>query len=48
MIGIVVNVLAVALGGLLGTVFSRHLSIRFTTELSSASAPWAWASVPFR
>ena len=34
MIGIVVNVLAVALGGLLGTVFSRHLSIRFTTELN--------------
>ena len=34
MIGIVVNVLAVALGGLLGTVFSRHLSTRFTTELN--------------
>ena len=34
MIGMVVNVLAVALGGVLGTVFSQHLSTRFTTELN--------------
>ena len=34
MIGIVVNVAAVILGGILGTVFSRRLSARFTTELN--------------
>ena len=34
MIGVIVNVLAVALGGVLGTVFSKKLSTRFTTELN--------------
>lgn len=34
MIGVIVNVLAVALGGVLGTVFSKRLSTRFTTELN--------------
>ena len=34
MIGVIVNVLAVALGGVLGTVFSKKLSSRFTTELN--------------
>ena len=34
MIGVIVNVLAVALGGVLGTVFSKQLSTRFTTELN--------------
>jgi hypothetical protein len=31
---VIVNVLAVALGGVLGTVFSKKLSTRFTTELN--------------
>ena len=34
MIGVIVNVLTVALGGVLGTVFSKKLSTRFTTELN--------------
>lgn len=34
MIGIVVNVAAVVIGGILGTVFGKHLSTRFTTELN--------------
>lgn len=34
MIGVIVNVLAVALGGVLRTVFSKKLSTRFTTELN--------------
>lgn len=34
MIGVIVNVLAVALGGVMGTVFSKKLSTRFTTELN--------------
>ena len=34
MIGVIVNGLAVALGGVLGTVFSKKLSTRFTTELN--------------
>ena len=34
MISVIVNVLAVALGGVLGTVFSKKLSTRFTTELN--------------
>ena len=34
MIGVIVNVLAVTLGGVLGTVFSKKLSTRFTTELN--------------
>ena len=34
MIGVIVNVLAVALGGVLGTVFSKKLSTRFTTEIN--------------
>ena len=34
MIGVIVNVLAVALGGVLGTVFCKKLSTRFTTELN--------------
>lgn len=34
MIGVIVNVLVVALGGVLGTVFSKKLSTRFTTELN--------------
>ena len=34
MIGIIVNVAAVVIGGILGTVFGKHLSTRFTTELN--------------
>lgn len=34
MIGILINVLAVALGGLLGTVCGSHLPTRFTTGLN--------------
>ena len=34
MIGIFVNVMAVVLGGILGTVFSKHMSTRFTAELN--------------
>lgn len=34
MIGILVNVAAVVIGGILGTVFETHLSTRFTTELN--------------
>ena len=37
MIGVIVNVLTVALGGVLGTVFSKKLSTRFTTELNKRS-----------
>ena len=38
MIGVIVNVLAVALGGVLGTVFSKKLSTRFTTVSRSESS----------
>ena len=50
MIGVIVNVLAVALGGVLGTVFSKRLSTRFTTELNKvfACAPSAWVSAQCR
>lgn len=41
MIGVIVNVLAVALGGVLGTVFSKKLSTRFTTELNKVFGVYA-------
>ncbi len=34
MIGIIVNVMAVVIGGILGTMFGKNLSTRFTTELN--------------
>lgn len=34
MVGIVVNVLAVALGGVLGTLFKKRMSTEFTTMLN--------------
>ena len=46
MIGVIVNGLAVALGGVLGTVFSKKLSTRFTTELNKVFGVCAISSVP--
>ena len=34
MVGIIVNVLSVALGGLLGTVFGKKMSPEFTAQLN--------------
>lgn len=47
-IGVIINTLSVAAGGVIGALFGHKLPVKFNAELTKIleSAQWEWVSVP--